>query len=305
MNTIFHKSKSVWVRYDSYEIKADSLGTRYLTPTEKAKPNIYNPLERAKSMVLDALNVGRLMMIGKKPWDQEVETAILEFVSQYGLFGFMPGLPTTPDFMEYFHAYFPKNQFVRDDYIWSPDYVSRFFPFDDVVDREKGKVDTEWRIGNDKDMLNLMLSFRNEPKAVGMSTWRQYCEPYMWYADQLKNYACTFLTSVYYYSDYDRSSDESRELLNKSMKAFGGIAPSYHIELHDKPVLYWDFHSLMHAIEMMLSLMITDDENPLHMCKHCGKIFISTRSNAAFCSPTCKNRYNVYKSREKKELEEE
>ena len=29
------------------------------------------------------------------------------------------------------------------------------------------------------------------------------------------------------------------------MAAFGGIAPTYHIELLEKPTIYWDFHSLL------------------------------------------------------------
>lgn len=299
MNNIFQRSRSAWVRYDSYEIKQDQYGTKYLTPAENAKPHVYNPLKCAEDIVLDALNVGRLMMIGKKAWDPEVESAILDFASKYGLLGFMPGLPTTPDFIEYANVYFPKNQFIRYDWCASYDYVSRFFPFDEVVNRNTAEIQTTWNIGKDREMLDVLVTFRNEPKAIGMCTWKQYCEFYSWYADQLKNYACTFLTSFFYYSSSDRLSDGTEELFSRSMKAFGGIAPSYHIELQDKPVLYWDFHSLMHAIEMLLSLMITDEDKPLHMCKHCGKIFISTRSNAAFCSPTCKNRYNVYKSRKK------
>lgn len=304
MNNIFQKSRSAWVRYDSYEIKKDEVCTRYLTPAKDAKPHVYNPMDCAQELVVDALNVGRLMMIGKKSWDPEVETAILEFASKYGLLGFMSGLPTTPDYLDYFYAYFPKNQFVRDDYIESICYTSKFFPFDELT-RNKSAIVTSWNYESDKDMLGLMLTFENEPKAVGLSMQRQYCEQYEWYAMQLKNYAFTFFNSFFYYSDHDRSSDEAKVMLRKSMKAFGGIAPSYHIELHDKPVLYWDFYSLMNEIEMMLSLMIVDEENPLRMCKHCGKVFLSTRSNAAFCSPACKNRYNVYKSRERKELEDE
>ena len=50
---------------------------------------------------------------------------------------------------------------------------------------------------------------------------------------------------------------------------------------------------------MMFSFMLVDDDQPLRLCKHCQKVFLGSRSNAAFCSPRCKNQYNVYKSREK------
>lgn len=37
--------------------------------------------------------------------------------------------------------------------------------------------------------------------------------------------------------------------------------------------------------------------------KHCGKIFVASRSSVQFCSPQCKNHYNVYKRRAKKDEE--
>ena len=39
--------------------------------------------------------------------------------------------------------------------------------------------------------------------------------------------------------------------------------------------------------------------SPCACAKHCQKVFLGSRSNAAFCSARCKNQYNVYKSREK------
>ena len=78
-----------------------------------------------------------------------------------------------------------------------------------------------------------------------------------------------------------------------------GSRPSYHIELLEKPTIYWDFHSLLLGIQMMFSFMLVDDAKPLRLCKHCQKVFISSRANAAFCSARCKNQYNVYKSRGK------
>ena len=67
------------------------------------------------------------------------------------------------------------------------------------------------------------------------------------------------LTSFFYYNDYDSMEEESRNMLRKSMAAFGGIAPTYHIELLDRPTIYWDFHSLLLGIQMMFSFMLVDD----------------------------------------------
>ena len=63
-----------------------------------------------------------------------------------------------------------------------------------------------------------------------------------------------------YYNDYDSIDEDARGLYRKAMAAFGGIAPSYHIELLDKPTIYWDFHSLLLGIQMMFSFMLVDGE---------------------------------------------
>ena len=85
MNNLFAQSRSHWVRYDRYEIKTGKTGKRYITPEKTAKPDIYNPLKESSEMVLEALNVGMLMM-NRSPEDA-VEKAILTFVTHYGLYG--------------------------------------------------------------------------------------------------------------------------------------------------------------------------------------------------------------------------
>ena len=87
MNNLFAQSRSHWVRYDRYEIKTGKDGKRYITPEKAAKPDIYNPLKDSSEMVLEALNVGMLMM-NRSPED-EVEKAVLAFVTHYGLLGLM------------------------------------------------------------------------------------------------------------------------------------------------------------------------------------------------------------------------
>ena len=76
--------------------------------------------------------------------------------------------------------------------------------------------------------------------------------------------AFTLTTSILYYQDYHLIDKDTRELYQKAMAAFGGIAPSYHIELLDKPTIYWDFHSLLLGIQMMFSVVVK------HFCNTCG-----------------------------------
>ncbi len=296
MKNLFEQSRSHWVRYDHYELKTAEDGKRYITPGKNAKPDVYNPLKEVPNIVLDALNVGMLLM-GRKP-EAEVEKAVMEFVTRYGLLGLMTALPTTPTFMDYEAVYLPKNHFIKEESMATDQYLSLFYPFDQLDVVKKG-IESTWNVSGDRTMIALTMTFMDEPMAKTMSFQREYAEPYDWVAQQFKDWAFTLTTAFFYYNDYDFMGEDERGLHRKAMAAFGGIAPSYHIELLDKPTIYWDFHSLLLGIQMMFSFMLVDDEQPLRLCKHCHKVFLGSRSNAAFCSPRCKNQYNVYKSREK------
>ena len=60
MKQLFERVSSYWVRYDKYEIRTDAKGAKYVTAAANARPDIFDPLEDAQTMVLEALNVGRL-----------------------------------------------------------------------------------------------------------------------------------------------------------------------------------------------------------------------------------------------------
>lgn len=102
-----------------------------------------------------------------------------------------------------------------------------------------------------------------------MSFQKEYAESYEWITTVFSDWAFTFVTSFLYYQDYDALEEAERNVYRKGMECFGGIAPTYHIELLDKPTIVWDFHSLMLAIQMMFSFMITDENSTLKLCKHC------------------------------------
>ena len=106
---------------------------------------------------------------------------------------------------------------------------------------------------------------------------------------------------VYKRQDYDRLDEQTKNLYRQGMSAFGGISPTYHIALAENtPVIVWNFHSLLVMIQMCFSFMLTDSDCDMKLCKHCGRAFIASRKGNEFCSPKCKNQYNVYKTRAKK-----
>lgn len=296
MKNLFEQASYSWVRYSDYEWKKAQDGCLYLTPAKTAQPEIFDPLKCYKDIVIDALNIGRLCM--KKQPDTDIREAIREFAVSFGLLGLMTALPTTPDFMEYEAVYLPKNHFIKKETMKTEDYLRLFFPFD-KLDFVKQGVESMWSVSNDRTMMALMMTMSNEPMAVNMGFQRQYAERYDWMKQQFIDWIFTLSTSVLYYEDYDVISEDGRNLYRQSMAAFEGVAPTYHIALLDKPTIIWDFHSLLAGIQMMFSFMLTDEQNPLRLCRHCMKVFAASRPSAVFCSPQCKNRYNVYKSRAK------
>ena len=275
MKNLFERTSSNWVRYSEYEWKEAEDGTLFLTPTKTAQPSIYDPLSEYQRIVLDAINIGRMESEKKTP--QEIQKAIQQFAVKYGLLGLMTALPTTPSFMDYEAVYLPKNHFIREESMWN--------------------------ISNDRVMMALAMTMTDKPMAVNMSFQREYAERYEWMKQQFIDIAFTYLTSVLFYEDYDTMTPEQRLLMQQGMEAFGGIAPTYRIALLDKPTIVWDFHSLMLGVQMMFSFMLTDTEKPIRICKHCLQTFVASRPSAIFCSPQCKNKYNVYKSRTKEKKE--
>ncbi len=148
-------------------------------------------------------------------------------------------------------------------------------------------------------MVALLMSTSGYPMAVSMCWHRSYAERYLWLKKQFRSLFFTFISSTLYYTDKDDMEPSQQEAFRRSIYAFSEVAPTYRLALLDKPTLIWDFHSLILSIRMMFVFMLTDDKKPVRMCKHCSEIFIANRTDAVFCSPKCKNRFNVYKSRSK------
>ena len=288
MKNLFERASSYWVRYDRYELKEGTDGILYVTAAPDATPKVYNPLENPEQLVLDALNVGMLSM-GRKS-EEVIRQGVMDFVNKYGLLGFMTALPTTPQFMDYEAVYIPKNQYIREETMPTEKYLDLFYPFDQLDLVKKG-IESKWNINKDKTMQALALTFSEQPMAMNMSFQRQYAERYDWLAAQFKDWAFHLLTSIFYYEDDSGLKDDAKQALKLSMAAFGGMAPTYHIALFDKPTIVWDFHSLLLGIQMMFSFMLTDKDKPLKLCKHCQKAFVASNENDVFCSSKCKEKH--------------
>ena len=78
-------------------------------------------------------------------------------------------------------------------------------------------------------------------------------------------------------------------MYQRGVAAFGSVAPTYHISLLDRPVLVWDFYSLLSELQMISSVMLTDKKSPVRLCRECMEPFIADNPDAVVC-PDCGNR---------------
>ena len=288
MKQLFERVSSCWVRYDKYVIRTDAKGTKYVTAAEGARPDIFDPLEDAQTMVLEALNVGRLFFGDKAP-ESVREAALLQFVHHYGLLGFITALPTTPKFMLYEKVYLPKNHFIREEALATEQFLDYFFPFKKLNLRKRG-VEYTWEVEGDTDAMALAMTFASDPDAMSMSFQKEYAEPLDWIITALKDMTFPFITSKYFYEHGDAFDADEKKLMAQGVAAFGGIAPTYRIALLDKPTIVLDFHSLLIGLQMMFSFMLAEDKTPLRMCDSCDTIFVANRKTQRFCCDKCRRK---------------
>lgn len=136
MKNLFEHTSSPWIRYSSYEYRTAEDGTLYIVVSADAKPEMYNPMKDAESLVLAAVNIG-LQVMHKAPED-ELKSMVLRFINSYGFLGFMTALPTTAEFITYESVYLPKNHFIKEESLSTESYLDYFYPFDKMDFHKKG-----------------------------------------------------------------------------------------------------------------------------------------------------------------------
>ena len=235
MKKLFERVSSYWVRYDKYEIRTDAKGTKYITAAADAKPDIFDPLGDAQTMVLEALNVGRLYFGDDVPESQR-EASLLQFVHHYGLLGLMTALPTTPKFMLYEKVYLPKNHFIWEEALETEQFLDYFFLFKKLNLRKRG-LEYTWEVEGNTDAVALAMTFASDPDAMSMSFQKEYAEPLDWIITALKDMTFPFITSKYFYEHGDAFDADEKKLMAQGVAAFGGIAPTYRIALLEKSTI--------------------------------------------------------------------
>ena len=124
---------------------------------------------------------------------------------------------------------------------------------------------------------------------MNMSFQRQYAERYDWLVTQFRDLTFNLLGAFLYAEDYKKLDKEGRRLYQRGIAAFGSVVPTYHISLLDRPVPVWDFYSLLSELQMISSVMLTDEERPVRLCRECMKPFAADSPHEFRC-PKCGKR---------------
>ena len=157
MNMEIEQRLICWPRYDKYEVVSGPDCKRYIRPTEDAHPCAFHHVKEKEKMVIDAINVG-MLVLGQKT-DSVIERAVLDFVTKYGLLGLMTALPNSPDFMEYEITFLPKNRFIRERHMKTDAYQKLFFPFHDLQKmRTKMEREPIWDDPEDHAEWQMMIA---------------------------------------------------------------------------------------------------------------------------------------------------
>ena len=62
MKNLFEHTSAYWAKYASYEWRKAADGKAYLLPTADAKASVYNTMLLDDQLVLDAVNIGLLVI---------------------------------------------------------------------------------------------------------------------------------------------------------------------------------------------------------------------------------------------------
>ena len=284
INQIFSNALAAWVRYDGYEMRESGWSDTYFIPSPDAKPIIYNPIDLARDMSIEAMNVGRVMDSCEYEF-MDISKQLLQFVRKYGFLGVMVDVPMNDNFYEAEETHFIPNPFFPiDEKMDTQEYMAKFFPFEETVPQLEQTDTSISAYAGRKPIYEYIFS-------------SAYSEWLMFYVSYFQNLYKLFSACMTY---VDEPQVFRAMALRSGILQYSDHKLRYSIAAAGQPVMRWEFASLKAVMDLFVVGCITDPAQPIRQCKHCGKIFYRDDLRMEFCSPQCRNRFNVYKSRAKK-----
>jgi len=207
---------------------------------------------------------------------------------KYGLLGFMTAIPLNGNFMEYPHVFLGRNGFFETDFMETRECLQVFQPFG----IKQGQPKTGFA------MLPALIMGKTLEYSIVF--YRNYAECTDWLFGVFSEFYTHFAACAAYHT-MDNPVLQGR--CADIVSSFCEYGLGFRMRMDGKPMLVWDFNSLKTALETVYAFLVSSADQPLRMCKHCGKVFFATHGRTEFCSGRCRNQFNVYKSRGKGKTE--
>lgn len=288
MKLNYNYTISNWVKYSSYEIKTVN-NLMYILPKENAQREFYNPTELFPEIIPALINIGRVYKEEKV--SENVKEMVLTFVNTYGLLGIanIMCLNTEGILSEtlYFRTTFaPKNN----SQISVQNFMKLFSPTapngEVLLTKSENKIklkmkkqpeELKGKLCRANDLLNLIFSeYYGEPLRL-----------FLLFATKLYNH--------YKIIDNNQETSIPKILVASPRCTHLSKTADFAYSVH------YIFTSLCKSISFLYLQMLAEEKRHLKTCKYCQKVFFATNPKAEFCSSNCRNKFNVYKSRNRLE----
>ncbi len=280
---IYENRISIWVKYSGYRI-IKRQGQDYIAPEENAVLMWYDPVEKEETLIADVLNMGKSIADAKN--GEEMVTSALDFVSKYGLLGWMPSLPVNPYFYLESKVLLPENE---------------YFLFSSTT-KDTEKYLEQFQAEPNGEKLLGAAEKQGRPPIYDLVFSKNYCEPLDWIISFLQEMFEHFRTKEML--EEPNYEPWEKMILRKRIESFYHPGVPYVLRYDPVPGACWVFDSLKMVVETACVIVLGQEEDPVASCKHCGKYFYREDVRSAYCSRRCRNQYHVYRSRKRKRLEE-
>ena len=288
-----------WIRYSDYEYQADSEGNLYIKPKENAAFSMYNPFDVAEDILIDFLKIGEASRSYYKSKNrkvyEELKKMVLFFATKYGLLGLISASTYNRNIIGDKEVFMIEKNYIdiKEKSIDSQGYMKLFTPF-----AESDDLSVRY-YKNCVDLIKAEDSpkfYGKRPLIMDLIFSKFYAERLEWiimFAGMLSEHFSQLLV----YRDSAAYLTEHVTVLADTFKA---NKIGFTINQLDKTIISWDFDSLKTTIETIYAFAVTDENILLSRCEHCGNFYIALSKREKYCSPACRNRSNVQKSRRRK-----
>lgn len=287
-----------WIKYSDYEIKTAENGSVYVIPSEDASFTLYNPFDKAEALVMDTLTLGDAY---KAVLADELDMAsvykqLLVYVRKYGLLGLISANVYNRDIIgEQEVILMAQNCLKTKERLLDSEVYMKFFtPFAE-------KTDLSLRhYKNSVDLVKAEDSpkyYGKRPQVIDLIFSKFYGEQAIW----ILEFAAMLSEHYNQLQIYKNAGGVLTEPVTILAKDFQVNKLGFTIAHLDKTEIAWDFDALKTAIQTMYAFAITDEAVSMNRCVHCGSFYIAVNNREKYCSPACRNRANVQKSRARKQ----